>query len=142
MIVRVSFPIPHAGPFSYKVPEGLEGRALPGCRVSAPLGRRKQTGFIVGVDDGPPDPAFKLKDIESVLDDGPVFPAWFFEFVSRVGDDFLSSTGELLMNALPPGLKGRRKELFGLTDAGREAPVKGLSPLRQADAKHNRPKGR
>lgn len=129
MIVRVSFPIPHAGPFSYRVPEGLEGRALPGCRVSAPLGRRKQTGFIVGVDDGPLDPAFKLKDIEAVLDDGPVFPAWFFAFVSRVGGDFLSSTGELLMNALPPGLKARRKELVVLTAAGREAPVKDLSPL-------------
>jgi primosomal protein N' (replication factor Y) len=95
--------------------------ARPGARVVAPLGSRRQNGFIVSITAEPPAAAVKVKPLLQVLDDRPFRDERFLEFTGRLSAEFGSSWGEILQTALPPSLAGKAKVVVTLTDPGREA---------------------
>src|SRR5579885_3669919 len=47
-------PVPLHDLFTYRVPEGLAGRVLPGMRVRVPLGRQTRTGVVTGFAEAAP----------------------------------------------------------------------------------------
>ena len=58
--------------FDYEIPEELEARALPGCRVLVPFGAsgKSRLGMILSLAG---EPEFeKIKKIQTVLDDRPL----------------------------------------------------------------------
>ncbi len=69
VFARVVFALPLDQSFSYAVPEESRAAAKPGARVVAPLGTRRQNGFIVGLTTEPPPPGVKVKELIQVLDD-------------------------------------------------------------------------
>ncbi len=121
VFARVVFPLPLDQSFLYAVPEACRAAAKPGRRVVAPLGTRRQNGFIVAITSEPPAAGVKIKEIIQVLDDRPFRDAGFLEFTGRLSAEFHSSWGEILQTALPPSLAGKTKMTVLLTDAGREA---------------------
>jgi primosomal protein N' (replication factor Y) len=129
VFARVVFPLPLDQSFLYAVPEAFRAIARPGSRVIAPLGTRRQNGFIVAVTSEPPAAGIKVKEIVKVLDDRPFRDERFLEFTGRLSAEFHSSWGEVLQASLPPSLALKTKVTVVLTDAGREAlGNKGLSP--------------
>jgi primosomal protein N' (replication factor Y) len=118
---RVVFPLPLDQSFLYAVPEACRAAAKPGARVLAPLGTRRQNGFIVEVTTEPPAAGVKVKELIQVLDDRPFRDGRFLEFTGRLSAEFHSSWGEILQTALPPSLAGKTKVVVVLTTAGREA---------------------
>lgn len=121
VFARVVFPLPLDQSFLYAVPEASRAAARPGVRVIAPLGTRRQHGFIVAVTTEPPGPEVKVKDLIQVLDDRPFRDERFLEFTGRLSAEFHSSWGEILQTALPPSLAAKTKAVVVLTEAGREA---------------------
>ncbi|MCX6573192.1 MAG: primosomal protein N', partial [Candidatus Aminicenantes bacterium] len=107
MLARVVFPLPLEQSFLYAVPEAFRAAARPGARVIAPLGPRRQSGFIVEVGSEPPAAGVKLKELIEVLDDRPFRDERFLEFTGRLSAEFRSSWGEILQTALPPSLAGK-----------------------------------
>ena len=69
--VDVILPLPLDGSFTYSVPEGMEGKVMPGIRVLVPLGKsKKYIAMITRVHEEKPQ--FTCKAIEMVLDAQPV----------------------------------------------------------------------
>ncbi|MBP1660719.1 MAG: primosomal protein [Candidatus Aminicenantes bacterium] len=69
VFARVVFPLPLDQAFVYAVPEAFLAMARPGARVIAPLGPRRQNGFIVAITTDPPAAGVKVKPLLQVLDD-------------------------------------------------------------------------
>jgi primosomal protein N' (replication factor Y) (superfamily II helicase) len=145
VFARVVFPLPLDQSFLYAVPEAFRAAARPGARVIAPLGPRRQNGFIVAVTTDPPPAGVKVKELIKVLDDRPFRDERFLAFTGRLSAEFHSSWGDILQTALPPSLAERTKVTVVLTVAGREALEKaGLGPKARllAEALAGAPKGR
>jgi primosomal protein N' (replication factor Y) len=121
LFARVVFPLPLDQAFLYAVPDAFRTVAKPGARVIAPLGTRRQKGFIVAVMTEPPPAEVKVKELLQVLDDRPFRDERFLEFTGRLSAEFHSSWGEILQTALPPSLAGQVKTAVILTEAGRES---------------------
>ena len=107
--VDVILPLPLQGTFTYSVPEPLEERVAPGCRVRIPLGKSKSyTALISAVHDTEPT-GYEIKPIIEILDETPiVLPTQtrLWEWISRY---YLCSQGEIYKAAVPQGLKGEFK---------------------------------
>jgi primosomal protein N' (replication factor Y) (superfamily II helicase) len=133
VFARVVFPLPLDQSFLYSVPEAFRAAARPGARVVAPLGTRRQNGFIVGLTSDPPAAGVKVKDLIQVLGDRPFRDERFLEFTGRLSAEFHSSWGEILQASLPPSLALKTKTTVLLTEAGRERLAgKGLGPKERA----------
>jgi primosomal protein N' (replication factor Y) len=145
LFARVVFPLPLEQSFLYAVPEACRSAAKPGVRVMAPLGTRRQPGFIVAVTTEPPAAKVKVKELLQVLDDRPFRDERFLAFTGRLSAEFRSSWGEILQTALPPSLAGKVRSVVRLTPAGEEAlKAGGLGPKARllAAALAAAPKGR
>ena len=135
LFVRVVFPLPLGQPFVYAVPPALADKARPGCRVLAPLGRKRQSGFIVDVGVEPPPAGIEAKEIVEVLDERPFWGGRFLSFTRALSAEFRSPWGEILKASLPPSLVVRTRTVVTLTDAGRAALDAGkLGPRERAVA--------
>ncbi|MCX6567622.1 MAG: primosomal protein N' [Candidatus Aminicenantes bacterium] len=145
VFARVVFALPLDQSFLYAVPEEFRVAAQPGSRVIAPLGTRRQNGFIVGLTTEPPAAGIKVKELVQVLDDRPFRDERFLEFTGRLSAEFLSSWGEILQASLPPSLALKTKTTVSLTESGRAGlGTKGLGPKERALAAvlAEAPKGR
>jgi primosomal protein N' (replication factor Y) (superfamily II helicase) len=136
VFARVVFPLPLEQSFLYAVPEAFRAAARPGARVIAPLGARRQNGYIVAVTEEPPAAGVKIKDLVEVLDDRPFRDERLLAFSGRLSAEFRSSWGEILQTALPPSLAGKTRVVVALTEAGRGGLVGGgLGPKARLLAK-------
>ncbi len=136
VFARVVFPLPLDQAFLYAVPEAFRAAARPGVRVVAPLGARRQNGFIVEVTTEPPAAGVRIKELIEVLDDRPFRDERLLAFTGRLSAEFHSSWGEILQTALPPSLAGKTRVVVTLAEAGREGLVKGgLGPKARLLAK-------
>ena len=109
VFARVVFPLPLDQSFLYAVPEAFRAAARPGARVVAPLGPRRQNGFIVAVTTEPPGAGVKVKDLIQVLDDRPFRDERFLEFTGRLSAEFHSSWGEILQSVPATVARGARR---------------------------------
>jgi len=129
VFARVVFPLPLDQSFLYAVPGAYRVSARPGSRVIAPLGARRQNGFIVELTTEPPAPGIAVKPLLEVLDDRPFHDERFLEFTRLLSAEFRSSWGEVLQASLPPSLALKTKVAVRLTDLGREKlEAKALGP--------------
>jgi len=145
IFARVVFALPLDQSFLYAVPEEFLAAAQPGSRVVAPLGTRRQNGFIVGLTTEPPAAGIKVKELVQVLDDRPFRDERFLEFTGRLSTEFLSSWGEVLQASVPPSLALKTKTSVCLTESGRAGlEKKGLGPKERvlAAVLAEAPKGR
>ena len=120
LYIQVVFNTPLKTSFTYLPPENLsedEEESL-GCgvRVSAYLGKRKMTGFIISVSEEKPDGDFSLKRIEKVIDPVPLFNAQYYETVKWISAMYLCSEGEALFKMVPAGKQERKPNLFSDID--------------------------
>jgi len=93
---------PVAGPFTYLLPEGLEGALLPGQRLLVPFGRGRALGFYLGPAEPPPNT--RLKPIAQLLEAEPALPGDVFRLLAFAAAHYRYPLGEALRAALPPGL--------------------------------------
>jgi primosomal protein N' (replication factor Y) len=103
VLVAVGRPV--RGEFTYLVPEQLIGKLVPGQRIRVPFGRSLSLGFYLApAPPPPPEVVPKLKAIESILDEEPVFSTDIIELVRFAAQHYRYPLGEALRAALPPGL--------------------------------------
>jgi primosomal protein N' len=113
MIAQVVFDLPIEGPFDYLVPEELVSRVAPGMRVKVSFGARSKLGFTVGLLSQ--STITKLKPLQALLDEAPVFSALDLEFAKDFSAYYGCSLGETLATMLrhqedqKPSLRQERK---------------------------------
>ena len=101
----IILPLPTAGIFTYRVPDGLTGKIIPGTRVIVPFGSRKfYSGIIKRIHQTPPA-GVKVRDIESAVDPFPIVNSHQLKFWEWISGYYLCTQGEVMKAALPSGLK-------------------------------------
>ncbi|WP_237180552.1 primosomal protein N' [Roseomonas haemaphysalidis] len=132
--LRVLLPLPLAGAYDYRVPQGMEPPPL-GAFVVVPLSGRAMIGVIWDGDADPALPERKLRDIEQVLDVPPM-TASLRKFVDWVAAYTVSPPGAVLRMAMsspsalePPAARAG----WRLSAAGRATLERGgkVTPTRQ-----------
>lgn len=92
--------------FDYSVPENMEQRAKPGCRVlvSFGAGSQKRQGMIFETAAEPEDPSVKIKSIAAVPDREPVLTPELMELAQYLAKFTFCPLFEAVKAMLPPGL--------------------------------------
>ncbi len=111
--VAVAAPIHHT--LTYKAP--ADNIPAPGCRVLAPLGRRKVTGYVLEVKDSH-DSQHRIKKISEILDDTPLFPGSMIDLFRWTAEYYQYPLGEVIRTALPAGLTSASGRELVLTESG------------------------
>jgi len=101
-IVRVALDVPLYRCFDYLAPGA--GRAAIGCRAVVPFGRRRLVGVIVALVDASDVPAGQLKPVDEILPE-PRLPADWFRLAEFCAAYYQAPLGEVMLAALPGGLK-------------------------------------
>ncbi|MDE2304649.1 MAG: primosomal protein N' [Gammaproteobacteria bacterium] len=128
LILKVALDTPLRRTFDYRGPApGLAERATsiePGVRVRVPFGRSMRVGVVVGIADTSALAPAKLKAVERILDDRPLFDPVTFELLRWAAEYYRHPIGEVFAAALPAGLREGRPaaataaQLWALTEAG------------------------
>lgn len=102
-ILQVALALPLHRLFDYR----WQGEAvpLPGQRVRVPFGSGERVGVIVRVLEHSAIEPGQLKDALELLDDLPPLPAAFFELCEFAANYYQAPLGEVILQALPAGLK-------------------------------------
>lgn len=101
----VAVPAPVDDAFSYRVPEALESRAMPGMRVSVRFSGRSLRGVIVETAAEPPagvDPR-RVRALDDCLDREAVIGPLMLVLIRQIASTYLVGPGEVAQLALPPG---------------------------------------
>ncbi len=105
--------------FTYAVPQRLAGRLALGCYVRVPLGRQRLAGYVVALP--ATAPPVRLREIEDLLLDEPVFGAEELALAERVAKVYLCPLAHALRLILPPGAARKPEQIVILTEAGHRA---------------------
>ena len=98
---EVVFNIPVDRSFIYKLPSNSPGDM--GYRVMAPFGAKKKMGCIISVKSEVPDGTFKIKEIDRIIDEKPLFDDNLLGLAIWMSRMYLCSLGEALLTILPSG---------------------------------------
>ena len=107
---------PIEGPFTYSIPESLEGAIKTGSVVEVSFGNKMVTGYVVGLSDK--CNIEKIKPISSIIDKTLCIDAEMLKLTKWISRYYYSSWGEAISAAIPGALK------------------KGVSGKRQRKEKH------
>ena len=122
-ILRVAVPSPLRRLFDYlPIPD----QPLPhaGARVRVPFGRQTLIGIVAGIDSKSEHDHSKLKQIDAVLDQGPMLDAALLQLYLWASDYYLCPVGMALQTSLPSALREGKplelpqEHLWQLTAAG------------------------
>ncbi|MCH7782733.1 primosomal protein N' [candidate division KSB1 bacterium] len=135
---QVVFPLPLNREFTYKIPEEMQTRVLPGSIISAPFRNGLKTGYITGIHHD--SPSFALKNISDLLFETPVFDDDLLQLAGWMGDYYFTSVGEILQVMLP--VKLNRESVDLITPLGELDKNAKLSELEQKIAEIVHSKGK
>ncbi|MBU1565380.1 MAG: primosomal protein N' [Proteobacteria bacterium] len=93
---------------------GLDRQNLIGRRVLVPLGNRKITGYVVGLQPTPLETEYKIKEILEFLGDSPIFHENLVPFFRWVANYYHYPLGLVLKTALPSGLTTKSQKILVL----------------------------
>ena len=116
----VVFNLPLKDAFTYKIPVHFNGVVKKGMRVLVPFGRRRLTGYVVGLSNHNKK-NIPLKAIEEVPDSEPVISKELLSLTRWMADYYHSSWGEAIKAALPAGLDDTSLDKLYLTGQGLKA---------------------
>ncbi|MBL1214459.1 MAG: primosomal protein N' [Ignavibacteriae bacterium] len=108
MYAQIVFPLPFRNSFTYKVPPEFKEQVQVGVRVVVSFGRRILTGFVIGVSETTKLEG-KIKPIQDVLDEQPIFNLESLKFYEWLAEYYLSSLGEALRYSVPYGTEVESK---------------------------------
>ncbi|MGQ9646548.1 MAG: primosomal protein N' [Thermodesulfobacteriota bacterium] len=132
-IVEVAVGLPVSKTFHYRIPDPMKGSLQVGMRVLVPFKQRKVTGFVLDLLDHPPK-GFeeKLKEVDDLLDEGPLVDSQWLRFCQWISTYYLYPIGEVIKTGLPPGLNLMSELILSLTEEGSESlRAGGLEPKQE-----------
>ncbi len=136
-LAAVCLPVPVDRAFTYAVPAPLREGMTTGRRVRVPFGKRTLDGWCVGFAE-PPEPdaegnPTELKEIEELLDDGPLVGPEMLALSQWLADTYACSWGEALSACVPGSVRSGRSDatvrvaLLAVDDADAEVAIHELA---------------
>ncbi|HET9464036.1 MAG TPA: primosomal protein N', partial [Gemmatimonadales bacterium] len=113
----VALPLPLATPYTYRIPETLGDRVVPGARVVVSVRRRELIGVAVEIDvDAPTATA---KDVLAVPDPEPALSSALLATADWISGYYAAPIGLTLKSVLPGGMWGESKVIVSLRNGTR-----------------------
>ena len=99
-------------PYDYVIPKALEGKVVPGVRVTAPFGRgnRCSEALVLSTYEG--ERSADLKVIDAVLDDAPVLDQGEMRLAFWLRERYFCTIYDAVKTILPAGLWYRVRETY------------------------------
>ena len=100
-------PVAAPGSFDYRIPPELQDRLAAGHAVTVPFGRRRLTGYVLGVDlardraEGAGAPR-ELKSVVALEIEQPLFPPELVPLFRWMADYYAHPLGEVVRTAVQP----------------------------------------
>ncbi|HEY5940071.1 MAG TPA: primosomal protein N', partial [Gemmatimonadales bacterium] len=113
----VALPLPLATPYTYRIPETLGDRVVPGARVVVPVRRRELIGLVVAVEAPPPDAS--ARDVLAVPDAEPVLSEALLATAGWMAGYYGAPLGLTLKSVLPGGMWGESQVIVSLRNGSR-----------------------
>jgi primosomal protein N' (replication factor Y) len=129
--------LPGRDGLTYAVPTDLRHGLRRGMRVVAPLGRRRETGIVLGLHDVAPAGVDNIRELEAVLDAEAIVSDEVLELCRWSARYYLAGLADVLAVALPGGLRARSVRVVHVPERG--APPRGT--LEAAIVEHVRAAG-
>jgi primosomal protein N' (replication factor Y) (superfamily II helicase) len=101
---RVALPLPLAAPYTYRIPEALGDRVLPGARVVVPVRARELIGIVLEIDT--PAPEAEAREVLAAPDPTPALPEALLATARWIAGYYGSPIGLTLKAMLPSGMWG------------------------------------
>ncbi|MCH3972072.1 MAG: primosomal protein N' [Oscillospiraceae bacterium] len=118
--------------FDYLVPQTLQAKAVPGCRVLVPFGSGShlRLGMILAAAEV--QNTAKLKYLKAVLDEAPLLSREMLFLVSWLKERYFCTLFEAVKLLLPAGMTYKLHSFYGLCDGVSAQNVQRLLPEEQA----------
>src|SRR3990167_2047995 len=115
-IFRLALPTPLRHLFDYLPPPNIQlNNLLPGIRIKVPFQSRTLVWILIEIVQESSVPYQKLKTVQALLDDQPLFPTDIYRLCHWAADYYHCSLGEVLTHSLPSFLR-KGKSLSNITD--------------------------
>ena len=114
---RIALPLPLASLYTYRIPETLGDRVVPGARVVVPVRRRELIGIVDETD--VPAPDAPARDVLGAPDDEPAVPPPLLETGRWIAGYYGAPLGLTLKAMLPSGLWGESHVIASLVSGAR-----------------------
>ena len=114
---QVALPLPLASSYTYRIPETLGDRVVPGARVVVPVRRRELIGIVVDADAAPP--AAAARDLLAAPDVETAIPEGLLETARWIAGYYGAPLGLTLKSMLPGGMWGASQVVAALVGTGR-----------------------
>jgi primosomal protein N' (replication factor Y) (superfamily II helicase) len=114
---QVALPLPLASPYTYRIPETLGDRVLPGARVVVPVRRRELIGIVVDAEAAAPEAT--ARDVLAAPDDEPALPPGLLETARWIAGYYGAPLGLTLKAMLPAGLWGESQVVVTVVPGAR-----------------------
>lgn len=96
----IAIPVPLHRTFTYKIPDSMKERALPGMRVVVPFKKKERIGYIIETTTTPPKLS-NIKEIASVADETPILSQKLLKLTGWISDYYSSPIGEVCASMIP-----------------------------------------
>jgi primosomal protein N' (replication factor Y) len=121
MLLEIAVALPVPDLYTYRDQPRAERLPL-GAQVVVPFGGRQATGFVVGHPEAlPRDVPGGVREILSVVGDGPALDAAMLELCRWAASYYLAPLGEVLRAAIPVGERAAATRRLRLTEKGSSA---------------------
>ncbi|HEX6432758.1 MAG TPA: primosomal protein N', partial [Gemmatimonadales bacterium] len=114
---QVALPLPLATPYTYRVPETLGDRVVPGARIVVPVRRREMIGLVVAITREAP--AVVPKPVLAVPDAEPALSPELLETAAWIAGYYGAPLGLTLKAILPGGMWGESQVIVSLRNGSR-----------------------
>ncbi|HET9275419.1 MAG TPA: primosomal protein N', partial [Gemmatimonadales bacterium] len=110
---QVALPLPLFEPYTYRVPETLADRVVPGARVVVPVRTRELIGIITAVD--VPAPEVAAKAVLAAPDAEPALTAPLLGMAEWLAGYYGAPPGLVIRSMIPGGLWGESRVIVAVT---------------------------
>ncbi len=114
---QVALPLPLASSYTYRIPETLGDRVVPGARVVVPVRRRELIGIVTEGDAAPP--AAAARDVLAAPDPETAIPGGLLETARWIARYYGAPIGLTLKCMLPGGMWGESQVVASLVRGAR-----------------------
>ena len=119
LYVEVAVVLPVIGTYYYQVPPELREKVAVGRQVLVPFGRRRLTGYILGIKQQPPPGVdVAIRDVIQVSTEECHFSEPHLPFYRWLSNYYLAPLGEVIQFALPRGTSTSTRRTASISEAG------------------------
>lgn len=102
----VILPLPLENTYTYRIPDDMLSVLQPNYRVIVPFGKKRYyTAIVKEIHARVPDASYEIKELFTLLDEGPVLCPKQIEFWEWIASYYLCKLGDVYKAAVPSGLK-------------------------------------